>query len=310
MFSLTNPAYAQESAGFGIQTDHKVYPWSGQEFYVKITILISKEKINESESLRVLMHAPDGATRNLASTLVHSPSGESNFVFQTFIPFPSNTPAGTYKLVATYSNYTTETSFVVESSLVPDCTKPNYCTLPLQVAGITYEIAYRTGLSNEIGIRNITGDTIQNLIALDIIAVRSTSMIIALPRDLIKAVQYDNGTGAEHDVKFTILVDGKNRSANTGLPLKEEEELYGTAYLRLENATEKYRVVGAKVTQDSRRIEIIGTEMPITKISGQSGTDYTVVYEYPFYWYIAIPLAAVGAIVGGIIGFRRWKRSK
>lgn len=42
----------------------------------------------------------------------------------------------------------------------------------------------------------------------------------------------------------------------------------------------------------------------------ESGTDYAVVYDYwgSIYWIIAIPIVATAAVIGGIIGFRRWKR--
>lgn len=47
----------------------------------------------------------------------------------------------------------------------------------------------------------------------------------------------------------------------------------------------------------------------------QSGTEFesTESYDFvvvPLYWLVGIPLAIIGAIVGGIIGFRKWRSKK
>lgn len=46
---------------------------------------------------------------------------------------------------------------------------------------------------------------------------------------------------------------------------------------------------------------------PVTEFESTESYDFVVV---PLYWLIGIPLAIIGAIIGGIIGIRRWKRKK
>lgn len=251
-------AQEQDSSKFMVQTDRMVYPWGGQEFSVGLTISIAEEIPIEGAFPNVEVYKPDGTILNVTSELAGISTKDGYQHLSYLFQLPSSTPAGVYRVIATYSDrYQSEVDFTVESALVPEC-EVSYCTVQLQINNITYPVHFET-VPVPVSIRNITEEIDRNAIVLDLSAFANGILYVALPRDLIDAVEVDSVDNAI-DVRFTVLVDGEDGLVITPLSLREEEELYASV-LKLSEGAEKYRFVGIRVDEDSRRVEIIGTQI-------------------------------------------------